>query len=81
MDHHYVSTSRDSVIRMPSVETFSKRVAPDAQNLISVLHTLYSSNRGFEREVDAAMAAAFGDGYVKLVFPPDADQRVQLRIR
>jgi predicted ATPase len=79
--HHYVSTSRDSVIRMPSVATFSKRVAPDAQNLISVLHTLYSSNRDFEREVDAAMAAAFGDEYVKLVFPPDADQRVQLRIR
>jgi predicted ATPase len=66
---------------MPSVATFSKRVAPDAQNLISVLHTLYSSDRDFEREVNAAMAAAFGDEYVKLVFPPDADQRVQLRIR
>jgi predicted ATPase len=79
--HQNLNTGRDSIIRMPSVATFSKRVAPDAQNLISVLHTLYSSDRDFEREVNAAMAAAFGDEYVKLVFPPDADQRVQLRIR
>jgi predicted ATPase len=79
--HHYVNTSRDSVIRMPSVATFSKRVAPDAQNLISVLHTLYTSGRDFKREVDAAMVAAFGDEYEELLFPPDADQRVQLRIR
>jgi predicted ATPase len=79
--HQNLNTSRESVIRMPSVATISKRVAPEAENLISVLHTLYSSDRDFEREVDAAMGAAFGDEYVKLVFPPDADQRVQLRIR
>jgi len=79
--HQNLNTGPDSVIRMPSVASFSKRVAPDAQNLISVLHTLYSSDRDFERDVDAAMSAAFGEEYEKLLFPPDADQRVQLRIR
>src|SRR5205823_11089187 len=46
----------------------------------SVLHTRYSS-REFQESVDAAMRAAFGDDYDRLVFPPAADGRVQLRLR
>ena len=51
------------------------------QNLISVLHTLYTGDREFKREINAAMKAAFGDDFEELVFPPAADQRIQLRVR
>src|SRR5260221_5853918 len=74
-------TDRDAIVRLPAVATFSKRVAADAHNLISVLHTLYTSDRDFEEKVDMAMGVAFGSEYEKLIFPPDADQRVQLRVR
>jgi predicted ATPase len=58
-----------------------KRVSPDGQNLINVLHTLYTGDRNFKQDVNAAMRAAFGDDFDELVFPPAADQRVQLRVR
>jgi hypothetical protein len=37
-----------------------ERLADDGQNLINVLHTLYTGNRDFKRTVDASMRAAFG---------------------
>ncbi|MCI0488831.1 MAG: AAA family ATPase, partial [Blastocatellia bacterium] len=52
-----------------------------ARSIISVLHTLYTGDREFEDNIDAAMRAAFGGDYLKLVFPPAADQRIQLRVR
>ncbi len=58
-----------------------KRVDPDGQNLISVLHTLYSGDRDFKRDIDSAMRAAFGDDFEELVFPPASDQRIQMRVR
>jgi predicted ATPase len=76
-----VDTTRDAAIRLPAVASFSKRVRPDAQNLVSVLHSLYTTDREFERQIDSAMRAAFGDEFEKLAFPPDADQRIQLRVR
>ena len=54
---------------------------PDGQNLISVLHTLYTGDRDFKNEINLAMRAAFGEDFEELVFPPAADQRVQLRVR
>ena len=74
-------TNRDAPIRQAAVARPDRRVEPHGQNLVPVLHTLYSGNRDFEREVDAAMKAAFGDEFEKLVFPPAADQRIQLRVR
>jgi predicted ATPase len=56
-------------------------VGADGQNLIAVLHSLYTGNREFKTEIDTAMTAAFGDDFEELVFPPAADQRIQLRIR
>ena len=53
----------------------------DGQNLIHVLHTLYNTDRKFEDDINTAMRAAFSDDFDKLVFPPDADQRIQLRLR
>ena len=72
---------QDSPIRQAPVARLEKRVDPDGQNLISVLHTLYTGDRDFKREINAAMNAAFGDDFEELVFPPAADQRIQLRLR
>ena len=76
-----IYTNRDAPIRQASVARQDQRVEPNGQNLVPVLHTLYSGNRDFEREVDAAMKAAFGNEFEKLIFPPAADQRIQLRVR
>ncbi len=53
----------------------------DGQNLVSVLHTLYSMDRDFKNEVNMAMRTAFSDDFDEIVFPPAADQRIQLRLR
>jgi predicted ATPase len=79
--YHDLDVRRVSVIRQPVVTRAESRVNPDGQNLISVLHTLYTSNREFERNIDAAMRAAFSGDYEKLVFPPAADQLIQMRVR
>lgn len=79
--YHDLDVSRDAVIRQAAVARAEQRVDPDGQNLIPVLHTLYTGDRDFERNIDAAMRAAFSDDYEKLIFPPAADQRIQLRVR
>jgi len=79
--YHDLHTNQDAPMRQPVVTRFEKRVDPDGQNLIAVLHTLYATDRDFERHIDLAMSSAFGPDYEKLVFPPAADQRVQLRVR
>lgn len=79
--HQGLRVDSASPIRRANVSRIERRVDPDGQNLVPVLHTLYTGNREFEQTVDNAMRAAFGDDYEKLVFPPAEDQRVQLRIR
>jgi predicted ATPase len=66
-----------------TVARYEKTLNPDGDNLISVLHTLYTDkeHREFQDEMDAAMSAAFGDEYETLMFPPAADQRVQMCVR
>lgn len=76
-----LNTSTDSPIRQSAISRMEKRVAPDGQNLISVMHTLYTSDRDFKNDINSAMRAAFGDDFEELIFPPAADQRIQLRIR
>lgn len=79
--YHDVDVHKDAPIRQPVVTRLERRVDPDGQNLIAVLHTLYSEDREFKLEVNTAMRAAFGDDFEELVFPPAADQKVQLRVR
>jgi predicted ATPase len=79
--YHDFHTNRDATIRQPAVTRHEKRVQPDGQNLIPVLHTLYTNERDFKKEINAAMRAAFGDDFEELVFAPAADQRIQLRVR
>lgn len=79
--YHDVHMDANAPVRQPVVTRAEKRVEPDGQNLISVLHTLYTGDRDFKNEVNLAMRAAFGEDFDELVFPPAADQRVQLRVR
>jgi predicted ATPase len=79
--HRDVRTDRESDLRGASVTREEKRVEPDGQNLIAVLHTLYENDPGFEEFLDKAMSVAFPNDYDKLVFPPEADGRTQLRVR
>jgi predicted ATPase len=67
--------------RGPTVVSLEEIVAEDANNFIPVLHTAYTANRDFKNEMNAAMAAAFGSDFEELVFPPAADQRIQMRVR
>jgi predicted ATPase len=79
--YHDLRVDQQAPLRQAAVSRFEERLADDGQNLINVLHTLYTGNRDFKRTVDASMRAAFGADYEELVFPPAADQRVQLRVR
>ncbi|WP_437671914.1 AAA family ATPase [Sorangium sp. So ce131] len=79
--YHDVHVDQQAPLRQAAVARMDRRIAVDGQNLIPVLHTLYTGSRDFKRVVDEAMRAAFSDDYEELVFPPAADQRVQLRVR
>jgi predicted ATPase len=79
--YHGVRTDQDSDLRAATVTREETEVEPDGQNLIAVLHTLYENGRDFEEFLDKAMSAAFPNDYDKLVFPPEADGRTQLRVR
>lgn len=74
-------TDQNAPIRQAVVTRLEQRVAPDGQNLINVLHTLYTSNRDFKQDINDAMSAAFGADFDELIFPPAADQRIQMRVR
>lgn len=79
--HQDFQTHREAKIRTAQVTRADTQLEADGQNLISVLHTLYTGNRNFEDEIVTAMRAAFGEDFEKLVFPPAADRRIQMRIR
>jgi predicted ATPase len=79
--YHDLHTNKDASVRQPTISRMEKRVDPDGQNLISVLHTLYTGDRDFKKDINSAMEAAFGDDFEELVFPPASDQRIQMRIR
>ena len=79
--YHDLHVNSDSPIRQPAITRHEKRVEMDGQNLINVLHTLYTGDRDFKNEINLAMSAAFGEDFEELIFPPAADQRTQLRVR
>ncbi len=68
-------------IRIPSVVRTETRLASDGRNLLNFLHTVYQDNREFEREINAAMQAAFGNDFERINFAQAGDNRIQLRIR
>jgi predicted ATPase len=76
-----VRVDQNASIRQDAISRFENRVSDDGQNLINVLHTLYTSDRDFKQQINDAMYAAFGEDFDELIFPPTSDQRVQLRVR
>ena len=76
-----IRTDQNASIRQAPVSRLEQRVSPDGQNLINVLHTLYTSDRQFKQDINDAMFAAFGEDFDELIFPPAADQRIQMRVR
>ena len=77
-----IRTDQNAPIRQAPVSRLENQVAPDGQNLINVLHTLYTRDRQFKQDINDAMSAAFGEDFEELVFGPDTgDQRVQMRVR
>ncbi|HIE01267.1 MAG TPA: chromosome segregation protein SMC [Thiotrichaceae bacterium] len=78
--YHDIHVDRAAPIRQAVVTRSERRVEPDGQNLIAVLHTLYTENREFRYDLNAAMRSAFGNEFEELLFPPAADQRTQLRV-
>ncbi len=79
--HHDMRVDPGAEVRQAAVARVEHRVNADGQNLIPVLHTFYTGSREFKRSIDDAMRVAFSGDYEELVFPPAADQRVQLRVR
>lgn len=79
--YHDLRVDNCAPIRQAAVTRPERRVTPDGQNLISVMHTLYTGDRKFKRDINAAMKAAFGDDFEELAFSPAADQKIQLQVR
>jgi predicted ATPase len=68
-------------VRQSAVTRPERRVLPDGENLISVMHTLYTSDRNFKKNINAAMKAAFGNDFEELAFTPESGQKIQLQVR
>jgi predicted ATPase len=79
--YHDIHVNQDAAIRQPMIARSEKHIERDGQNLTSVLHTLYMTDRQFKKDINDAMKAAFGEDFDELVFPPAADQRIQLKVR
>lgn len=75
-----IDARRGADVRVPPVSRYELRVDADGSNFINALHTHYTNNRHFHGDIDTAMRAAFGPDYIRLEFPPAADQRIQLAI-
>ena len=80
MIYHDFQTYREAPVRHPALARTERQIAQDGSNLVQVLHTLYTTHRDFKNDLNMAMRAAFGDDFEELAFPPDVDQRVQLRL-
>ncbi len=74
-------TSQVAPVRQATITRFEKQVSWNGDNLVSVLHTLYTEDRDFRDTVNDYMHVAFGEDFEELVFRPAADQRVQLALR
>lgn len=79
--YHDVHVERGSPMRLPATTQYAKLVEPDGSNLTPVLHTLYTTDRQFKRQIDEGMRAGFGEQFEELVFQPAAAQQTQLAIR
>ena len=73
-------TGPDSPIRQAAIARYEQQVSANGDNLNQVLHTLYTNNRQFREDINQGMRVAFNGDFEELIFPPAADQRIQLRV-
>ncbi|HEX6095294.1 MAG TPA: AAA family ATPase [Thermoanaerobaculia bacterium] len=78
---HDLDVRQGSALRQAAIARREATLAPDGQNLVPVLHTLYTTDRRFKETLNDAMQTAFGREFEELIFPPAADQRIDMRIR
>lgn len=76
-----MNVQEDSPVRKSAVTRKQDILEDSGENLLPVLHTLYTTDREFKTHLNDAMMAAFGKDFEELEFPPAEDQRVQMRIR
>ncbi|HUW30580.1 MAG TPA: AAA family ATPase [Planctomycetota bacterium] len=74
-------TDPKAPVRGDTISRYEAVLDADGENLVPVLHTLYTGSRQFKTDLHLAMQAGLGDDFEELVFPPSADQRIQMRIR
>ena len=79
--YHNVHVERGAPMRSPATTQYVKLVAADGSNLASVLHTLYTGDREFKRQINEGMRAGFGNQFEEIVFQPAAAQQIQLAIQ
>jgi predicted ATPase len=79
--YHDLRVDIKAPVRQTAVTRPQRRVEPDGENLISVMHTLYTGDRKFKKDINAAMNVAFGSDFEELAFTPAADQKIQLQVR
>lgn len=79
--YHDLNVHQDAPMRQAAIARRETVLSNGGENLIAVLHTLYTTDREFKDTVHKAMRTAFGSEFEELVFPPAADQRVDMRIR
>ena len=79
--YHDVRVDMNAEMRRAALLRRETRVEPEGGNLVSVLYTLYTTDRHFKAEINNAMRAAFGPDFEELIFPPAEDNRIQLRVR
>lgn len=79
--YHDLNVHEHAPVRQAAIARRETVLTPEGQNLIAVLHTLYSTDRDFKVTLNDAMTTAFGREFEELIFPPAADQRVDMRIR
>jgi predicted ATPase len=79
--HQDLSIYQDSPTRRAAITRRETQLAAEGQNLVNVMHTLYSTDKNFKTAVNDAMVAAFGREFEGLEFTPAEDQRIQMRLR
>jgi predicted ATPase len=76
-----LAVQQESEVRKSAVSRREIKLSSRGENLISALHTLYSTERKFKVQLNDAMRAAFGNDFEELEFPPAEDQRIQMRVQ
>lgn len=79
--YYDMKSGSDSECRKSTVARSEKQLEANGDNLIAVLHTLYTGNKTFRKQLNETLAAAFEGDFDELTFPPAEDGRVYMRWR